>query len=109
VEDGRLDGVGLEEGSATEMAERGRAEALEGLYASVLGVLGVFLDASTWIRDGIDGLVQGGRRGKIARVCESWTGRQKGQRSKYSQSMTKLPSLGVAGGGTWCGEVWGSV
>jgi hypothetical protein len=50
------------------MGERGRAEAIEALYSSVLGVLGVFLDAPTWIRDGIDGLERGRRRAKKGRV-----------------------------------------
>lgn len=47
------------------------------LYRSVLGVLGVFFDAATWIRDGIDGLERGRRRAKKERVEQSATDRQK--------------------------------
>ena len=46
------------------MGESGRAGAIEALYPSVRGVLDVFLDAPTWIRDGIDGPERSRRRAK---------------------------------------------
>lgn len=51
-------------GGDCRLGESGRAGAIEALYPSVRGVLDVFLDAPTWIRDGIDGPERSRRRAK---------------------------------------------
>ena len=64
MEDRRLSGMALQVGGGRRMGDRERAEAIQAVYLSVLGVLGKFLDAPAWIRDGVDGLERGRRRAK---------------------------------------------
>lgn len=68
TENGRLSGVALRAIERRAVGDRGRAGAVGALCSSERAVLGAFLDAAAWLRDGIDGLERGGRRAKKGRV-----------------------------------------
>lgn len=101
TQNGRLSCDALRAVGRRSMDDSGRAGRLEALCSSVREVLGAFLDAAAWIRDGVKGWSEAGdARKKGASMRGKTTGRE--QRGQYSQSMTKLPAGWGAGVGSWC-------
>lgn len=108
MEPGQWSVAGQEAGRSRVESGGGPEEAFSTSCQAVLWATGELRDARAWNGDGLDGRGRGhwqarraGRRGLDTR--------QRSQRSVYSQSMLKTPSIWVGGGGVVLGGEGGQV